>query len=341
MRIVHSDNIMIRRYGLTKVSTGRKLFNGMIRNNWKVIEYSERDIAKFEAPLHIKPLGVPAANKKFIEVCRNWNPDLIIIGHSDLITNNTLDRVKAIMPNVPIAYINVDPPWRERNVKKLHWRKNHVDAMFITSGGDFLRQFCTGRNIVSFIPNAADPCIEDMDNSKKDELEYDLTFCGKGSETDDRYPLIVNLHNDLKDKLKFETFGIYGNPAVWGQEYDSVLSKTKMSLNLNRYEGWKYYSSARISQLMGNGILAFIWDAGQMKDIIPENCAAYFKDEDELKKKIIEFHNDNQMRKDIAGAGRKYYHDNFSGQQIIKYIAETTFGKPYSEDYIWQGEVYK
>ena len=75
MRILHSDNLMIRRYGNVKVSTGRKLFNGMIRNNWKVHEYSERDIAKFEAPLGIKPLGFRAANRRFIETFNNFKPD--------------------------------------------------------------------------------------------------------------------------------------------------------------------------------------------------------------------------------------------------------------------------
>lgn len=50
MRILHIDNIMIRRYGNTKVATGRKLFNGLIRNNHKVLEFSDRDIAHFEAP---------------------------------------------------------------------------------------------------------------------------------------------------------------------------------------------------------------------------------------------------------------------------------------------------
>jgi len=45
MRIVHLDNLGIRRYGQTKVGTGRKLFNGMIRNNWKVHEFSIRDIS--------------------------------------------------------------------------------------------------------------------------------------------------------------------------------------------------------------------------------------------------------------------------------------------------------
>lgn len=56
MRIPHIDNIMTRCYGNTKVATGRKLFNGLIRNNHKELEFSDRDIAHFEAPLNIKPL---------------------------------------------------------------------------------------------------------------------------------------------------------------------------------------------------------------------------------------------------------------------------------------------
>lgn len=137
---------MIRRFGHVKVSTGRKLFNGMIRNNWKVCEYSERDIAKFEAPLGIKPLGVRAANRRFVETFENFKPDVLLIGHSDLLTN--------------------------------------------------------------------------------------------------------------------ETFGIYGKPSVYGQKYDYILETSKMALNLNRYEDWPWYSSARIAQIMGNGLLAFVWDKG-------------------------------------------------------------------------------
>ena len=93
MRILHSDNLMIRRYGHVKVSTGRRLFNGMIRNNWKVCEYSERDIAKFEAPLGIKPLGIRAANRRFIETFENFKPDAVLMGHSDLLTNETLKTI--------------------------------------------------------------------------------------------------------------------------------------------------------------------------------------------------------------------------------------------------------
>jgi hypothetical protein len=333
--------MMIRRYGLIKVSTGRKLFNGMVRNNWNVCEFSERDIAYFEAPLNIKPLGVRAANKRFIETCLNFRPDCILIGHSDLITNKTLSTIKQELPEVPIIYRNVDPPWRKRNVDMIHYRKDYVDAIFVTTAGDFLKQFVTGKNVVGFIPNATDPAIENMDNSSKKDFKYDLSFCGKGDKSDDRYSLIVNLDTKLKDKVKFESFGIYGNPPVWSAAYDNVLMNTKMALNLNRFEGWKYYSSARISQLMGNGILAFVWDDGDMRELLPDNTVAYFSNEQQLLDKILYYQNNDAARVQVASEGRRYYHEHFSGQKIVKFMIETALNMPYSEDYIWSSEVYR
>jgi hypothetical protein len=258
------------------------LFNGMIRNNWKVQEFSIRDISKFEAPLGIKPLGLRKANHRCIETCDNFRPDVVFLGHCDLITNETLLEIKKLLPEVPIIYRNVDPLWRERNLKVIHWRKEVVDAIFVTTAGEPLRQFKTANNIVAYIPNATDPAIEDMDNSQKTDFERDLMYCGKGSTDDARYPLIVNLHERLKDQLRFDTYGIYGHPAVWSHAYDHVLATSKMSLNLNRYEDWPWYSSARISQLMGNGLLTFVWDKGDMRHFFTDDHVAFFKDEDEL-----------------------------------------------------------
>lgn len=341
MRIVHADNIQIRRYGLTKVATGRKLFNGMIRNNWKVCEYSERDIAKFEAPLNIKPLGVHAANRRFLETCENFRPDAILMGHSDLISNKTLVQLKKQMPDVPIIYRNVDPLWRERNVEMINYRKPVVDAIFVTTAGDPLRQFKTGTNMVGYIPNATDPGVEDMDNSQKTEFERDLMYCGKGEKSDDRYPLVVNLHEKLKSQLRFETYGIYGNPPVWSEAYDHVLATSKMSLNLNRFEDWPWYTSARLSQLMGNGLLAFVWDKGRMRDFFTDDHVVFFSNEDELLEKILEFQHDDPKRQAVAAAGRAFYHEHFSGQRIVKFMVECALGLPYSHDYIWQQEVYR
>ena len=341
MRIVHIDNIQIRRYGQIKVSTGRKLFNGMIRNNWNVYEYSDRDIAKFEAPLKIKPLGFGAANRRLIEVCNNFRPDVIIMGHCDIITNKTLLSIRQQFPSIKIIYRNVDALWQQHNIDKINARKDVVDGIFVSTGGEILKQFCTGKNTVGYMPNAVDPSIESMDNSQKTDFERDLMYCGRGNKEDDRYPLIVNLHKHLDEKLKFESFGIYGLPPVWSHAYDHVLATSKMGLNLNRFEGWPLYSSDRIAQLIGNGILTFVWDKGDMRKLFTDEHVAFFKDEDQLVKKAIEFQNDDAKRKAVAAAGRAFYHEHFSGQRIVKFMIETTLEQPYSNDYIWQDEVYR
>lgn len=341
MRILHADNLMIRRYGKLKVSTGRRQFNGMIRNNWKVCEYSERDIAKFEAPLNIKPLGIRAANRRFIETCDNFKPDVILMGHCDLLTNETLKEVKKLMPHVPLIYRNLDPLWRERNLKVIHWRKEVMDAIFITTAGEPLRQFCTGNNIVGYIPNATDPGMDDQDNSKKDKFERDLMFVGRGNKTDERYTFLQSIDEKLRQHLHFEAYGLYGKPGIYGEGYDHLLATSKMGLNLNRFEGWPLYSSDRIAQLMGNGILTFLWDKGDMRRFFTDEHVAFFKDEEELVSKAIELQNNDEKRKVIAAAGRSFYHEHFSGQRITKFMIETALNLPYSHNYIWKNEVYR
>jgi len=341
MRVLHSDNLMIRRYGKLKTSTGRRQFNGMIRNNWKVCEYSERDIAKFEAPFKIKPLGFKAANKRFIETCDNFRPDVILIGHSDILTNKTLHEVKKLMPQVPLIYRNLDPLWRERNIKVINWRKEVMDAIFITTAGEPLKQFCTGKNIVAYIPNATDPGVDDQDNSKKTKFKRDMLFVGRGNKSDDRHTFLQSISQKLPQNLNFESYGLYGNPCVYGDGYDQLLATSKMGLNLNRFEGWPLYSSDRIAQLMGNGLLTFLWDKGNMRQFFTEKHVAFFKNEDELIKKAVAFQNDDAKRQSVAAAGRTFYHEHFSGQRIVKFMVETTLGLPYSHNYIWKDEIYR
>ncbi len=167
MRIVYACNLMIRRFGKVKFSTDIKLMNGMIRNNWNVCTFSDRDIAKFTAPMNIKPLGLRIANRRFIETCENFRPDIIILGHSDIITNQTLLEIKTRIPDVPIIFYNIDALWIQKNVDKINHRKEVVDAIFLTTGGEPLNQFKTDTNIVDYIPNAVDPSIDQLDPIRK------------------------------------------------------------------------------------------------------------------------------------------------------------------------------
>ena len=45
---------------------------------------------------------------------------------------------------------------------------------------------------------------------------------------------------------------------IWADSLKDALSKSKMGLNLSQGKSIKYYSSDRITQLIGNGLLTFI-----------------------------------------------------------------------------------
>ena len=52
MRILIVDNMHIRQYGNLKMGAEQKLICGAIRNNFRCEEFSDRDIARFIAPLN-------------------------------------------------------------------------------------------------------------------------------------------------------------------------------------------------------------------------------------------------------------------------------------------------
>jgi hypothetical protein len=91
---------------------------------------------------------------------------------------------------------------------------------------------------------------------------------------------------------------------------------------------------------MGNGLLAFVWDKGDMRHFFNDDHVAFFKDEAELIRKAQAFQNDDAHRQAVASAGRAFYHEHFSGQRIVKFMVETALRQAYSEDYIWKNEVY-
>ena len=324
------------------MSPERTLFNGLIRANFKAEIFSDRDIAQFDAPFRIKPLGRAAANRRLLEMCDNFRPDVLLVGHADIITNATLTRVRELLPAVRIGLRNVDPLFDEANVAAIKKRMDVVDGIFVTTSGDPLKEFLTPQNFVAYIPNATDPAVEDQDNSSKDDFEWDLIFCGVGNTTDTRYTLVKELHEALAGKdLRFASFGMHGFPSIWGRKYEDLLETAKMGLSLNRFEGWPLYSSDRIAQLMGNGILAFVSAESGLQKFFADDMLAFFTDKDDLARKALAFQADDARRKDVAARGRAFYREHFSAARIGAFMVETLTGEKHSHDYIWADQVFR
>ena len=59
-----------------------------------------------------------------------------------------------------------------------------------------------------------------------------------------------------------------------------------MGLNLSRTNSVKYYSSNRISSLIGNGLMTFIDEKTQLRDFFDDNEIVFYKGIEDLSKKL-------------------------------------------------------
>ena len=339
-RLLLVDNLMIRRYGNLRMGPGRKLMCGAIRNDWRICEFSDRDMARLLAPLGIRSLGGVIANRKLLLTAKNFRPDIMLLGHCDYITNETLAAIRAAVPGIRIAHFNVDPLWQTRTRAQMADRMESCDALFATTAGEVLKTWTTGRNVVAYMPNPSDPSMENQDNGAKTDFARDLFFAGNPREGDPRWDLLRALLPKIEGRLRVEIFGA-DRPSIWGADYEDVLATSKMSLNLNRREGDLWYSSDRIAHLMGFGILTFQSSKNGMQRFFTDQETVWFDEAADLAEKILRYQADDAARAAVASAGRAKYHALFNGARVLRYMVETMLGEPYSEPYEWAEEVYR
>ncbi|MCD2449152.1 glycosyltransferase [Methylicorpusculum oleiharenae] len=339
MRVVHIAYQQLRRYGKSRVSWARKLTQGLIKNDHFVEVFSDRDVAAFEAPFGIRDLGIGKANKRLLETIDAVEPDLVIAGHCDIISNDTLQEIRRRHPEVVIAHCNNDPLFVPENVERIKHRAAVVDAVFVSTGSRELVIFEGLRARVYHMPNPVDPSIENLDNSIRNDLPIDLLFCSNATAYSKRLESVKWLKEKLDNECNFKIYGSFGEPPVWGREYDRVLAQTKMGLNFNRQEGYYWYSSARMAQLAGNGILQFTHCSNGFDELLPPESLVYFDEQEDLLDRIREFNADNAKRQAWAARAREFFHAEMNSQLFAQYIVEASLQKTFSHDYVWARDI--
>ena len=78
-----------------------------------------------------------------------------------------------------------------------------------------------------------------------------------------------------------------------------------MGLNLSRGEAIKYYSSDRITQIVGNGLVCLIDEKTQYRDFFSNKEMVFYKNLNDLSEKIIKISRDDKLRRKIAKNGKK------------------------------------
>ena len=119
---------------------------------------------------------------------------------------------------------------------------------------------------------------------------------------------------------------MFGIQPVWGDDFLIKLSNSRMGLNLSRGKPVKYYSSDRIAQLMGNGLLTFIDQKTKYNDFFNNNEMIFYSSIEDLSEKIKKYSKDDKSWRKIAKKGHKKYHKYFNSSIIANFIVDRTLG---------------
>jgi hypothetical protein len=282
----------------------------------------------------VDPRGKNILNSKIIESCKNFNPDTIIMGHADAVKTETLDYLKNKNKNLKICQWFLDPitkfgPDYVNNKHRLLKFEKYIDASFITTDPNALD---FNLNSSYFIPNPVDESFETLKNYEEDP-KNDLFFAMshgvhrgilKKGKIDDREKLLNKLFNKNK-KIKFDFYGYRNKQPVWGDNFINVLSNSKMGLNLSRGKPIKYYSSDRLAQLMGNGLLTFIDERTCYSDFFTNKEIVTYKNYDDLIEKLYKYKKNDSERKLIAKNGKMKYLKYFNSTLVAEFIINKTY----------------
>ena len=341
LKITHITNFNDRFDGRLQYNTGRRINNGLIRLGHNVLSISDRDIINYSKKLN-DITGKKTLQKKIINSYYNFKPDLVILGHADNVTNETLEFLKN--KNVKIAQWFLDPiskkgPDYKINKKRLLYKENFIDSTFLTTDPNSL-DFKIKNSY--FIPNPCDVSFEVLNNYNKN-CKYDLFFAMshgvhrgelKKGKIDKREFFIEKLIKQNKN-IKFDIYGMRDRQPIWGNQFLEEISNSSMGLNLSRGEPVKYYSSDRIAQLIGNGLLTFIDRKTNYEDILSDNEVVYYNNLNDLSYKLNKYKKDKKERVRIAKNGKKFYFKYLNSTLVSDYIIKKTFQINTKKKFIW------
>jgi len=310
-----------------------------------VLGFSDRDIVKYYKSY--KDLsGGTSLNEKLRNTCFNYKPDIIVMGHSDLINGQQLGVLKDDYPNVKIAQwfldpLNKDGPDYERNKRRIMDKSEYVDANFITTSPSAI-DFLPKNKKNYFMPNPVDSSFETL-NNYKNYCNIDVFFALshgvhrgilKSGKSDDRNYFLKQLQIKT-DNVKFDIYGLDNRQPIWADHYFKVIANAKMGLNLSRGEPIKYYSSDRIAQIIGNGLVTLIDQKTHYQDFFTTKEMVFYKTINDLSEKIIKISNDEKLRRSIGKAGQEKYFKYFNSNIIAEFIINKTFDINKNKKYFW------
>ena len=343
LKILHVTNFNERHNGRLFYNTGKRINNGFVRLGHSVLEFSDRDIVSYYRSLNDLN-GAKRLNKKLIEVISNYLPDIIVLGHADLINYSTLKFIKINYPKIKISQWfldRMDSEWKN-NLKRFTDKMSLMDSNFCTTDPKTLN--LSSKIPIYYMPNPVDESFEKLKNDQKNYFNNDIFFAMshgvhrgilKKGKFDQRETFIENLQK-LLPNAKFDLYGMRNNQPIWADNFINALSNSKIGLNLSQGRPVKYYSSDRFAQLIGNGLLVFIDEKTKFSNFFTNKEIVMYKNITDLFKKINKYLKNDKLRKLVARNGRQKYFKYFNSRIIADFIINRSFNT--NKKFYWENK---
>ena len=342
LKILHVTNFNERHNGRLFYNTGKRINNGLIRLGHSVLEFSDRDIVSYYRSL--KDLnGSKRLNSKLIDVISNYVPNIIILGHADLIKLETLKFIKKNYPQIRIVQWfldRMDSKWKV-NRKRFLDKIGIMDSSFCTTDPNSLN--LPKNSKIYFMPNPVDESFERLHNYKYSNFNNDIFFAmshgvHRGVLKSGKFDQRENFINKVMKKspnIRFDLYGMNNRQPIWADNFINAISQCKIGLNLSQGHAAKYYSSDRFAQLIGNGLLVMIDQKTKFGDFFNDDELVLYKNTKDLAKKIEKYSNNDKLRKKIAKKGRDKYFKYFNSTVVADFIIKKAFSIKHKKFY-WE-----
>ena len=329
-------------FGAEYYNTSFALQNGFVRIGCNVLTFSDRDVARESSFLRRKRLGQRAMNRRLVDTARTYRPHVILFGHVDMTDGDTLAALREAVPDVRLAQFNVDALFRKKSMSGFRARAKHMDVSFVTTASpERLKRFAPRPGSMAFFPNPVDTSLAHVDVSQltRQQLDYDGIFLGNGDIR--REAQVRELQAGLPQDFRFFAGGkIFGTPRLNGPAFLETLGRGAMSPNLplDETESVHFlYSSNRIAQLLGLGLVAFCHETARLEQLYEDGIVTYASTSDLAAKMGELAHNDTERQR-IGALGRRIGRERTSAEQIARYMLDHVIGDGPCRDYGWPSE---
>lgn len=340
MKVLHIANFAYNSHGASFYNSDRKLSAGWVRNGHFVYEFSSRDMARMGTVFRSKHWGGGWMNREILRICEQVEPDLVLLGHAQLVKPETLAEIRRLYPNTAIALWYVDALFHYHKTGYMKAWAPYLDVIFATTGGELLRDLVPGPTVRAYFPNPVEASVESLRNFERRDFAREFIFCGSVGGDPEREQYLNGLQQALAG-IETRFYGMPGVPTVNGVSYYRALAEARMGLNYSRLNDVCLYSSDRVAQLTGNGLLTLSPRIPGFDILFREHELAYFATTEELIEKVRYYAAHPEEAATVARAGWQRAHEVCAAERVARFMEETIFGKPYSSDYEWRNEVYR